>query len=284
MPTPGIVNLIDGIPKLGSYAGILEEIERLLANPQSTLEELGEVIEKDPAITVRLLKLANSSFYGFANRLETVPDALNLIGIQQVQDLISAATVIEIFDGVSPKLVSMESFWMHSLACGVAARLLAMEQRLPKAEKYFVASLLHDVGRLVLFTRAPERAQQVFDHYASHPMPLFQAETEILGFDHTHIAEALLVNWSFPTNLINAVRFHHSPMVAGSFQREASLVHIADFVVNAMELGSSGERFIPKLHPAAWARLNLTPDRLESLMDSVDDQIKSVVQVFLKQG
>jgi len=283
MPTPGIEYLIDDIPKLGSHAGILEEIERVLANSQSTLDELGEVIEKDPAITVRLLKLANSSFYGFANRLETVPDALNLIGIQQVQDLISAATVIEIFEGVSPKLVNMESFWLHSLACGVAARLLAMEQHLPKAEKYFVAGLLHDVGRLVLFTRAPERAQEIFDLYAARPMPLFQAETEIMGLDHTQIAERLLIKWSFPANLIKAVRHHHCPMAAGGFQREASLVHVADFLVNAMALGSSGERFVPKLHPSAWVRLNLAPDGLESLMDSVDDQIESVVQMFLKR-
>ena len=277
-----IKTLIEGIPKLGSHRGIIEEIEKALDNPQITLEELGEVIEKDPAVTVRLLHLANSPFYGFPNRLETVPDALNLIGIQQVQDLINAATVIEIFEGLSPRQVNMKSFWLHSLACGVAARLLALDQRLPKAEKYFVAGLLHDVGRLVLYSREPELARQVLEEYAASQQPLHQKEREVLGFDHTEIAEALLRSWNFPANLVQAVRFHHAPMSSTSFQREAALVHVADYLVNAMELGGSGENGVLPLEKAAAVRLNLGPEGLEALMDAIDSQMGAVVEVFLR--
>jgi HD-like signal output (HDOD) protein len=277
-----ISSLTDGLPKLGSYRGILEEIDLVLSNHQSTIAEVGEVIEKDPAVTARLLKLANSAFYGFPNRMETVPDAISLIGIQQVQDLISATTIIEIFDGVSPDLVNMASFWKHSLACGVAARLLAINHRLPKPEKYFVTGLLHDVGRLVLYTRAPDQAQQVFSLYKNKSVLLRQAEFEVLGFDHTEIAESLLKSWSFPANLIHGVRHHHSPMGAGGFQREAAMVHVADYLINVMQLGSSGESYIPPLNLAAWDRLNLSPDMLESLMDAIDEQILAVEQAFMQ--
>src|SRR5271157_1012233 len=125
--------LITGIPSLGSYAGVIEEIEAVLNHPDSTLADLGEVIEKDPDLTARLLKLGNSSFFGFPNRLETVSEAVSLIGIQQVQDLILASSVVEIFEGISADLVSMESFWTHCLACGIGARCLAIARQMPKA-------------------------------------------------------------------------------------------------------------------------------------------------------
>jgi putative nucleotidyltransferase with HDIG domain len=276
-----IDSITDGIPNLGSYSGVLREMEEVLNDPQSTLSEVGKVIEKDPSLTARLLKLANSSFFGFPSRLETVSEAITLIGIQQAQDLICASTVIEIFEGVSAELVSMESFWKHSLACGVAARQLALERRVPKPEKFFVAGLLHDVGRLALYSRAPDMARAAFDRSAQEHKLLVKAETEILGFDHAEIGQALLRGWNYPANLVHAVHFHHSPMAAGSFQLEASLVHLADHLVNAMQLGSSGERFAPPLNARAWERINLTIDVLEHIVEAIDDQISAVESAFI---
>ena len=106
-----IQHLVNGIPSLGSYAGVITEIETVLNHPNSTLADLGEVIEKDPDLTSRLLRLGNSSFFGFPNRLETVSEAVSLIGIQQVQDLILASCVVEVFEGISEEFVNMESFW-----------------------------------------------------------------------------------------------------------------------------------------------------------------------------
>ena len=127
--TPSVNNLVEGSPTLASHASVLHEIENVLNDPQSTLVDVASVIEKDPGLTARLLRLGNSAFYGFTNRLDTVTDTINLIGLQQVQDLILASTVLKVFSGVSPELVTMESFWKHSLGCGVAARLLAMERK-----------------------------------------------------------------------------------------------------------------------------------------------------------
>lgn len=275
--------LVSGIPSLSSYSGVLEELEDVLNDPSSTLATMGETIEKDPALTARLLKLGNSSFYGFSSRLETVTEAISLIGIQQVQDLIIASNVVEIFEGVSPEHVSMESFWRHSLACGVAGRLLAIERRVLKPEKYFVAGLLHDVGRLVIYMRAPDAAREIFACYESKRMMLREAENNVLGFDHEQIAEALLRGWAYPPNLVNAVGNHHHPMAAGVFQLEASLVHLADYVVHTMQIGGSGENFVPALDMRAWQRLELSADFLDSLIGAVDEQLEAVESAFLKQ-
>jgi HD-like signal output (HDOD) protein len=244
---------------------------------------VGEAIEKDPDLTARLLRLANSSFYGYSSRLGTVAEAISLIGIQQVQDLIVASSIIEQFTGVSDEFVSMESFWRHSLACGVGARLLAMEKRLPKADKFFVAGLLHDVGRLVLFSQAPKAAQAVFELYRKERMLLREAEVRVLGFDHQQIAAALLEHWKYPAILVQAVAYHHQPTASELARVEAAVVHLSDYLVNAMQLGSSGERFVPPLNPKAWELLGLQTEVLRSVVTGVDEQIEAVQEIFLSR-
>ena len=282
MTPPGVAKLISGIPaSLGSYAPVLEEIEKLLESPECSLVTIGEAIEKEPDLTARLLRLANSSFYGFSSRLSTVTEAISLIGIQQVQDLILASSIISQFSGVEDEFVSMESFWQHSLACGTCSRLLAMEKRLPKADKFFVAGLLHDMGRLVLYSRAPQEAKEVFSLYQKEHVLLYEAEKRVLGFDHQQIAGAVLQLWKFPNNLIQAVSFHHQPEAAENARQEASVVHLADHLVNALQLGSSGERNVPPLSMRAWEILGLPTTSLPSIVSAMDAQLGAVQEVFL---
>ena len=283
MSAPTIEDLIGGIPSsLGSHAPVLEEIEAALKSPECSLVALGEAVEKDPDLTARLLRLGNSSFYGFSSRLATVTEAISLIGIQQVQDLILASSIVEQFAGLSDDFVNMESFWRHSLACGIGSRWLAMELRLPKPDKFFVAGLLHDVGRLVLFAEAPDLAKQIFQTYQQNRLVLQEAEVRVLGYDHQHVGEALLRHWKYPENLVQAVAYHHFPISRGTVQVEAAVVHLSDHVVNAMQLGSSGERFVPPLNARAWDQLRLPLDVLPSLVAHIDEQIQAVQSVFLK--
>ena len=284
MIVPSIDLLLGGIPRsLGSYAPVINEIESALESPQCSLVTVGEAIEKDPDLTARLLRLANSSFYGFSSRLSTVTEAVSLIGIQQVQDLIVASSSIERFSGISEEFVSMESFWRHSLACGIAARLLALEKRLPKPDKLFVVGLLHDVGRLVLFSQSPEGTQEIFKLYHSEKLLLRDAEQQVLGYDHQQIAGALLTQWKYPVGLVQAVAYHHSPASSDLAPMETAVVHISDHLVNAMQLGSSGERFIPPLNAKAWTRLGINPNSLGTLMNTIEEQLDAIQEVFLSR-
>jgi HD-like signal output (HDOD) protein len=274
--------LTDGLPSLGSYAGVLEEIDRLLQDPNTTVTDLGDCIEKDPDLTSRLLRLANSTFYRFSRRLETVAESVSVIGIQQVQDLVLASCVIEAFEGIPRHQVDMESFWRHSLGCGICARALANERQLLGAERLFICGLLHDLGRLVLLSQAPHTAADILNLYHKNRMLLREAEREVLGFDHAQVGEEVLRLWQFPPSVISAVAFHHQPMAAGVFQLESSAVHLADHLVHAMELGSSGERFVPPLSLRAWERIGLSPELIESIMNTVDDQIEAVEASLLR--
>lgn len=283
MNPPSIKSMVAAVPRsLGSYGPVLREIETALASPQCNLNSIGDAIQKDPDLTARLLRLANSPFFGFANRLSTVAEAVSLLGIQQIQDMIVASSVLEQFKGVPDNLVNKDSFWRHSLAVGLTARLLAMERRLPKPDKFFVAGLLHDVGRLVLMLQAPESAKAIFELYQREKILLRDAEKKILGFDHQQIAAELLQSWSYPAALVQAVAFHHTPDSSVA-KLEASVVHIADHLVNAMGIGSSGEQFVSPLDDKAWAVLGLSPEILSRLIEAVDEQILAVEEAFLKK-
>jgi putative nucleotidyltransferase with HDIG domain len=283
MNPPSIKAMVQAVPRsLGSYGPVLDEIEAALQSPQCNLNSIGDAIQKDPDLTARLLRLANSPFFGFANRLSTVAEAVSLLGIQQIQDMIVASSVLEQFKGVPDKLVNKDSFWRHSLAVGITARLLAMEKRLPKPDKFFVAGLLHDVGRLVLLLQSPEWAQKVFECYQSEKILLRDAEKKILGYDHQQIAAELLQSWSYPNALVQAVALHHSPNSSVA-KLDTAVVHIADHLVNAMGIGSSGEQFIPPLDEKAWGTLGLSAEILARLVEAVDEQILAVEEAFLKK-
>lgn len=282
MMPPTIENLVLATPlSLGSYGPLLQEIETALASPQCSLSTVGETIEKDVDLTARLLRFANSAYCGFSTRMSTVTEAISLIGIQQVQDLLVASSVIERFVGVSSQHVSMESFWRHSLACGIGARLIALERRLPKPDRLFVAGLLHDLGRLVLFLQSPQYAQKVFELYRSERILLREAEARVLGYDHQNLGEALLKSWKYPPVLVLTVGYHHQPAGCEAARLEAAVVHIADHLVNAMRVGSSGERFIPPLNPQVLTTLGLTPAAIETVVNGIDEQFEAVQEMFL---
>lgn len=283
MNPPSIKAMVQAVPRsLGSYGPVLREIEAALQSPQCNLNTIGDAIQKDPDLTARLLRLANSPFFGFANRLSTVAEAVSLLGIQQIQDMIVASSVLEQFKGVPDSLVNKDSFWRHSLAVGITARLLAMERRLPKPDKFFVAGLLHDVGRLVLLLQAPDWAKNVFELQQREKILLRDAEKRILGYDHQQIAAELLQSWSYPAALVQAVAFHHAPDSSVA-KMDAAVVHIADHLVNAMGIGSSGEQFISPLDEKAWATLGLSTEILARLIEAVDEQILAVEEAFLKK-
>jgi HD-like signal output (HDOD) protein len=280
MNVPTLEQLLNKVPRsLGSYAPVLDEIESVLESPQCSLASVGEAIEKDPDLTAQLLKLGNSAFYGFSARLSTVAEAVSLIGIQQVQDLILASSIIDQFSGLPPEQLNMESFWRHSLACGTCARILALENRLPKADKFFVGGLLHDIGRLVLVIQAPETSKEVFARYQTGGMLLHQAESQVLGYTSRDIGRALLQRWKYPEFLVQAVA--GQPGANGAGRTEIAVVHFSDYLVNAMAIGCSGERQIAPLRKSTWEILGLNETALDTLMGTLDRQMEAVEEVFL---
>jgi putative nucleotidyltransferase with HDIG domain len=252
----------------------------VVSDPRSSATDVGNVIAGDPGLTARLLRLVNSAMYGFPSKIETVSHAIAIVGTAQLQDLALATSVIRLFANVPEELVTMESFWRHSVACGVAARALAARRREANVERYFVAGLLHDIGRPIIYMQAPEAARTAVQRSRETGRPLFEVEHDVLGFDHSHVGHALLEQWKLPSSLREAVQHHHHPERAQRFPVEAAVVHLSDVLANAMSFGSSGETLVPPLSVRAWEVVGLPAELLDDVVSEIERHYEAAAQVI----
>lgn len=279
---PKISDLVDGCDSVGSLPSVYLRLNEVLNDPYSSNADVGAVINDDPGLTARLLRLVNSAFFGFPSRIESIPQALSLVGTQQIHDLALATSVLRMFKDVPEDYIDMESFWRHSLACGICARLLAAQRREPNVERLFVAGMLHDIGRLILCMQYPEGVQNAFELCDEQGTLLYEAERTVLGYDHSAVGRALLYKWNLPAVLQEVVAHHHQPTKAQRFPTEVAIVHVADITAHALLLGDGGERFVPPMEPAAWDVLQPLDVLPLTLLDEIDQQHGAAVKTFVQ--
>jgi HD-like signal output (HDOD) protein len=282
--SPKPADLLRGCTEVSSLPTLYFRLNEAINNPNSSMSDIGQIIKDDPGLTARLLRLVNSSFFGFPAKIETISRALVIVGVKQLRDLALATSVVELFKGIPEHLVSMESFWRHSVTCGIAAKIVATFRRETSVERFFVAGMLHDLGRLLITMKAPEQVRQALCRSKSNGELLFRAEREEMGFDHAALGGEMLKSWNLPPSLEEAVTYHHTPSKARRFPTEAAIVHVADILAHAMQSGSSGEQFVPPLDGEAWRSLGLSTSILSPTLDQLERQVNEVVQTLLQDA
>ncbi|HTY11172.1 MAG TPA: HDOD domain-containing protein [Bacteroidota bacterium] len=272
--------LIDGSERLSSISVVHDRLHEAIFNRQTTVAQISAIIMQDAGLTARLLRIVNSAYFGFPRKIDTISRAVMIIGTQQLHDLSIATSIVKLFRNIPERFVSMESFWKHGIACGLAARVIACLNRESNVERFFVAGILHDVGRLIMYDKIPDVMDEVFDSITEHPAPMFKAEQEIVGFDHAAVGGALIEAWRLPGSLEEVIRYHHTPMLASRYRDEACVIHIADVVAHTIQCGSSGEICVPPFDEEAWLALGLNPGFLPQIFDLVDRNLDSVLKMF----
>ncbi|RMH16310.1 MAG: HDOD domain-containing protein, partial [Gemmatimonadetes bacterium] len=238
--------------------------------------DIARVIRDDPGLAARLLKIVNSAFFSFPRRVETVSQAVTVVGTAQVRDLALATSVITMFADVPSEVVDMESFWKHSVGAGVCARVFAGHRREGNVERFFLMGLLHDIGRLIMLMQLAEETGRALVRARDEGQPAHAVEREECGFDHGQVGGALLEQWNLPASLQEAVQYHHRPRLASRFPVETAAVHVADIVAHALELGCSGERRVPALAPEAWEALGIDVETVPVILDEIEAQYEAV--------
>lgn len=211
------------------------------------MKKTADLINSDPALASRLLRVANSAFYGASGRITSVKSAMTLIGLEEVVSLINFYLLKHMMD-TCPTLerFSPETFWSHSWATATAAKMLGKQQYLIQSTpgELYLGGLLHDVGKVVLAMHLEADFRQALDIAWETETPLFEVEREVIGVDHAMLAAHLLESWNLPTRILDAVSFHHEPENADEDTRElAGLIQFADFFSNQMGFGQGGSQF-----------------------------------------
>lgn len=279
--TTELQSLIAKSVTLASLPETVTRTQTLINSSDSSATEIGDSLSHDPALTARLLRIVNSPYYGFATQIETVSRAITLIGTLDLLDLVLATSVVRLFKDIPPELVTMDKFWEHSLYTAVIARILAQHGRAPNTERYFIAGLIHDIGELVLFSQRPRQSAEVLRLVQEKPGELLAAETQVFGFTHGQVGAELARAWNLPPSLVTAIRHHHAPADADSFQLETAIVHCADAIGIAVKTALPERVAAAGLSAEAWDLLGIPLDDIETLIDRADTEFADIRDAIL---
>lgn len=280
---PDPYNLVRGLTKVASLPTIFFKVEEVLANPKSSNKLLADILSEDTALVARLLRLANSSFYSLPGKVETITQAITIIGTHQLRDAVLASSIVSVFRDIPDDIVNMESFWRHSVACAVTCRILATLRKDANIETAFLSGLLHDIGRLVLYKVKPKEMGELLAQCRETGELLYKAEQKHFGFDHALIGSLLLQEWELPKRHIETTGYHHKPARARSYPAETSMVHVSDIIANSIIEGSSGEKFTPPLNSQAWDSLGLDDDSTTFIIEELNKQFAVAVSFVLEE-
>ena len=247
-----ITESIIGLPTLPT---VVTQMMSLIDNPNTSANDVAKLISTDQALTAKMLKLANSAFYGFLREIATVNHAVVVLGFETVKSLGLSVSVLERFSGANDNgEFDRQRFWEHSIACAVAARILAakVRYRTRGQGEAFAGGILHDIGKLVLSQFFPDEFSEILHLVNTENIYIGKAEEEVLGLTHAEVGAWLGERWNMPKQLVDAIAYHHMP---GRLpQREAelpSLIHLADFLCRREQIGDGGSARMPSLDPAA---------------------------------
>ncbi len=255
---------------------VAANVIRLTQNPRSSALEIGNAIARDQALTSKVLRIANSAFYGFPRKITTVNYAIVVLGFVNIRNIVLSASLGDLLaPGSENPFFDREAFWKHSLACGIASKLLAVRLGLKNTDEAFIWGLLHDFGKVVMDTYLHDEFSAAVKTAAEKGMLLREAEESVLGFDHTLVGSMVAEKWNLPPALIRAIRFHHDPEKDFSSIRISSIVHLADIFCRKIGLGSGGDARVPPIKRKSWDLLNLDQRSIDILFDKIRGEFET---------
>lgn len=264
--------------ELLTLPAVYMRLRTVLDDPDYAVADIEEVIGADPAIATRLLRQANSPYFGFAAKIETISRAVGLLGSQQVHDLVLATSVAQTFADIHIEVMDQHAFWMRSVYCAAAARLLAANCNVLDSERLFVAGLLRDIGHLVMYQSIPEESTEALLYSQVESRMLHEVERDVVGFDYAQLGGALLKQWGLPEGLCESVRRHISPGQSTDYVLETSIVHLAGVLSDVGQTGEDVTEYCEShVDPFAWATTGLTPGQCVAIQAEVESQLDDVM-------
>ncbi|MBU0731219.1 MAG: HDOD domain-containing protein [Proteobacteria bacterium] len=238
-----ILDLIKSKQKqLPTLPVVAHNILKVANDENSSSKDLAEIIQNDPAITNKILRLANSALYGQAKQVDTITRAITVVGFNEVTSLTLGMGVFSSFDLKDvEKILKMKNLWLHSICCAFAAVEIARLARLGASEHLFLNGLMHDIGKIVFAIYMPQEYAKALQSAIDQGKPLYAVEEEHFGIDHAALAGHLMTEWNFPDNLLLPCRYHHVPSkCSAEFKIEAMVVMLANFFCHKIGVGLSG--------------------------------------------
>lgn len=258
-----LVQYVQEIPALPDVA---MKVLRMTEDPLVSAREVAAAVAVDVALTSRILKIANSAYYGMSRRISTVNEAVLLLGMRSLRSLALAAAAYDTLkQEVRGYSLPAGELWRHSVACALTSQVVAHRSRAAAAEEAFVAGLLHDVGKVVLNTYVGDQFQAILALVELEGIPFHEGEKVILGFEHAEVGARIAEKWNLPSHLCGAIAGHHDVALGGEKPTLAAVVHVANCICVTEGLGTNGDGLPPTFDECALSLLKLDEADVEAL-------------------
>lgn len=265
------LEIVGEVRQLPSLEPVITHLLASFEQPDIDLAHVASDIASDQALVVRVLRLANSPFYGLASRVGSIKEAVLVLGFRNVRAAVVAIALTRCFVDRHVAGFDAREFWRHSTAVGIAAREIARRCRRPD-DVAFTGGVIHDIGVLVLMTVAPVEMARVLAHCREHGSMIREAEQAVLGVDHAAVGALLVRKWGLPAELCDGIAMHHAPDDATA-DSLANILHLADVTVRTMGLPGDESRLVPRISEVALNRLGLTASDLGGVMTAVAEDL-----------
>jgi putative nucleotidyltransferase with HDIG domain len=271
-----VKQVVSNIRNLPTPPIVFHQIQKVINDPKVSAGQIAKIIQEDPAMSVKVLKLTNSAFYGLSREIESVKQAVVIVGLEAIKNLVLSASVLDMFKGKDIDQEFQDKFWRHSLAVGFCARILARRSRargMIDPDSAFSGGLLHDIGKVILCCFLPQEHAQVKEALTGEEnLPAFQVEENVLGYNHAQIGAILAEQWKLPQRLQGAITFHHHPGLSDAEDPVAYIIHISNFVAKRTFYDKFEQHLVGTLEDGVLDHMQLTDDDLNELEEALREE------------
>ena len=261
------------VKDLPTLPKVLDEVSRLVKDPDSSTEQIAKLISMDQVLSAKVLKMVNSPIYGFPGRISSIHHALVLLGFNVLRGVIVSTSVMDMMNQ------AMVGLWEHSVGCALASSTIARFIGLKDVEDVSVAGLLHDLGKVVTAVQLPEMKVGIDAAVKTQDLSYLDAEKAFMGFGHDRVNTWIADHWKLPPSIKEGMGYHHKPQLARIYPEVACCVHLGDFMVRVFEYGSGGDDNVLYMEPDALKKLKLKSSDIEAILDQLCDQFLEIADL-----
>jgi putative nucleotidyltransferase with HDIG domain len=278
-PPVSLEQLVGKGQELPSLPEIYLRVSEQLEDESITVHRIGDTVQHDPAIATRVLKMVNSAYYGLPKQVSSVAQSVSLLGRERLKHILIGSVLRGVFsNGQNNPAFSMQVFWQHSIKTAIIARELAKQIRdIEEPESMFTAGLLHDIGKLLLINKLPQRMLAAEEYMMQHRVDPLTAEMSQIGLTHTAVGEAMMQRWGLPQLLIDCATRHHETVHQGSDRHATHLIYLANQLSQYVPPLDDGETQDILNDIENWDMGQLSLDQIASACQQADDMVFEVM-------
>lgn len=275
-----IKKIVDRMKALPTLSIVVANAIQVVSNPLTSASDLSRIISVDQALTAKVLRLANSAFYGFPFRIKNITQAIAILGFDTIRNLVLTVSVYKIFTKDINIEFSHQEFWKHCVGVAICAKLLAKRIKYKSIEGAFTAGLLHDIGKNFFEEYMTNEFQQVLKYVKEHNTSIYNAEKEVIGVDHATVGKWMAEKWNLPQELVAGIGYYHNPNEEKEEYVIATIINAANILCKQKGIGFSGDNSIMPLNRENRNLLNLDENNEKALIESLDGELKEA-EAFL---